>query len=141
MPLWFGERMRRNICSPCFHINRQLTHPFCPVHTQPKQPYKLTGKHSREFKEGDFQRGQTQKGGAALLCGSPFDLVPKARPAQDQRFIRTNQIRTYYPDNIQHYLPPRRESICTHDRASASERLRELLSASTHQRHAAISIK
>ena len=39
-----------------FFINRQLTHPFCPVHTQPKQPYKLTDQHSREFKEGGSNR-------------------------------------------------------------------------------------
>ena len=48
------------------------------------------------------------------------------------RLRKTNQTRTDYSDNIQHYLPPRRESICTHDRPSLGEGLRELLSASTH---------
>ena len=115
-----------------FYTDRQLTAMFCPVHTQPKQPYKLTDKHSREFKEGDFQRGQTQRGGAALLCGSPFDPVPKARPAQTAGSGKTNQTRTDYPDNIQHYLPPRRESIFTHDRANVMSDY-----ANRVQRHAA----
>ena len=81
---------------------------------------------------GGFSKGANSKGGAALLCGSPFDPVPKARPAQNQRFIRTNQKRTDYPDNIQHYLPPRRESMFTHDRANGMSDY-----ANRVQRHAA----
>ena len=33
------------------------------------------------FKEGDFQRGQPQRG-RSPICGSPFDPVPEARTAQ-----------------------------------------------------------
>ena len=89
MNLCFGERMRRYICSLCFHINRQLTHPFCPVHTQPKQPYKLTGKHSREFKEGDFQRGQTQRGAQPSFVGPP--LTPCRRHALQRLSDQSNK--------------------------------------------------
>ena len=64
-------------------------------HISSPSAYILSGRNSREFKEGEFQRGQTQRGGAARLCGSPFDPVPEARPAQNQRFIRTNQYKCF----------------------------------------------
>ena len=69
-----------------------------------------------------------------------FGSVPEARPAQNQRLGKTNEIQTDYPDNIQHYLPPRREGIGTHDRASVNERLREYGSSVTLAKHYTISL-
>ena len=90
-------------------------HPFteAEVHTLFRQP----SARSVQRKGGGISKGGTW----VHLFGS----VPEARPAQNQRLGKTNEIQTDYPDNIQHYLPPRRESVCTHDRASAGERLRE----------------
>ena len=122
MNLCFGERMQRNICSPCFHINRQLTHPFCPVHTQPKQPYKLTDKHSREFKEGDFQRGQTQRGAQPSFVGPP--LTPCRRHALHRTSGSSGQTRNEQttPSTI-YIIYSRAAKVClrTTERAQASD--------------------
>ena len=70
---------------------------------------------SRQHFPAQRKGGGISKGGNP---GSPLWLRAEGTPCTDCRLIRTNQTRTDYPDNIQHYLPPRRESIGAHDRAN-----------------------
>ena len=62
-----------------FHTDLQFPSAFCPAHTRSPSAYILSGRNSREFKEGDFQRGQTQRGAQPSFVGPP--LTPCRRHA------------------------------------------------------------
>ena len=125
MNLCFGERMRRFIQDTDSHTDLQLTHPFCPAHTRSPSAYILSGRHSREFKEGDFQRGQTQRGAQPSFVGPPLIPCRRHAPQRLSPQKKTNQSRTDCPDNnIALIIAAPREYI--HARPSEwNERLRE----------------